>query len=92
MVTDLTFCTVDGGRVVADLVMGSRKWLVQDYDLKTAAERVAERRERLIDACHELFGERGYASTSIRSVLQQSMSLGDSDTRRDSTLSAVSSP
>jgi AcrR family transcriptional regulator len=50
---------------------GFRKALVRDYDGKTAAERVAERRERLINAGVELFGERGYAATSIRSVLQQ---------------------
>ena len=42
---------------------------MRDYDGKTAAERIAERRERLIDAGVELFGERGYAATSIRSVL-----------------------
>jgi len=45
---------------------------MRDYDGKTAAERVAERRERLIDAGVELFGERGYAATSIRAVLHQS--------------------
>jgi AcrR family transcriptional regulator len=53
-------------------VVRSRSWLMRDYDGKTAAERIAERRERLIDAGVELFGERGYAATSIRSVLQQS--------------------
>ncbi|WP_025735032.1 TetR/AcrR family transcriptional regulator [Mycobacterium genavense] len=44
---------------------------MRDYDGKTAAERVAERRARLVDAGIELFGEHGYASTSIRAVLRQ---------------------
>src|SRR6201996_1929015 len=44
---------------------------MRDYDGKTAAERVAERRARLIDAGIELFGEHGYAGTSIRAVLRQ---------------------
>jgi len=66
---------------------------VRDYDGKTAAERVAERRERLIDAGVELFGERGYAATSIRSVLQQSglrdRYFGESFADLDSLLAAV---
>lgn len=45
---------------------------MRDYDGKTADERVAERRARLIDAGLELFGEHGYAGTSIRAVLRQS--------------------
>lgn len=44
---------------------------MRDYDGKTAAERVAERRARLVDAGIELFGEHGYAGTSIRAVLRQ---------------------
>jgi AcrR family transcriptional regulator len=44
---------------------------MRDYDGKTAAERVAERRARLVDAGLELFGEHGYAGTSIRAVLRQ---------------------
>jgi AcrR family transcriptional regulator len=44
---------------------------MRDYDGKTAAERVAERRERLIDAGLELFGEYGYAGTSIRAILRE---------------------
>jgi AcrR family transcriptional regulator len=44
---------------------------MRDYDGKTAAERVAERRGRLVDAGIELFGEHGYAGTSIRAVLRQ---------------------
>jgi AcrR family transcriptional regulator len=44
---------------------------MRDYDGKTAAERVAERRDRLVDAGIELFGEHGYAGTSIRAVLRQ---------------------
>jgi AcrR family transcriptional regulator len=60
---------------------------------KTAAERVAERRERLIDAGVELFGERGYAAASIRSVLQQSglrdRYFGESFADLDSLLAAV---
>jgi AcrR family transcriptional regulator len=45
---------------------------MRDYDGKTTAERVAERRARLIDAGFELFGDVGYAGTSIRAVLRQS--------------------
>ncbi|WAC93425.1 TetR/AcrR family transcriptional regulator [Mycobacterium sp. Aquia_213] len=44
---------------------------MRDYDGKTASERVAERRARLVDAGIELFGEHGYAGTSIRAVLRQ---------------------
>ena len=44
---------------------------MRDYDGKTAAERVAERRQQLIDAGRMLFGEHGYAGTSIRAVLRQ---------------------
>lgn len=44
---------------------------MRDYDGKTAAERVGERRARLVDAGIELFGELGYAGTSIRAVLRQ---------------------
>lgn len=66
---------------------------MRDYDGKTAAERVAERRERLIDAGVELFGERGYAATSIRSVLQQSglrdRYFGESFADLDALLAAV---
>ncbi len=43
---------------------------MRDYDGKTAAERVAERRTRLVGAGIELFGEHGYAGTSIRAVLR----------------------
>jgi AcrR family transcriptional regulator len=66
---------------------------MRDYDGKTAAERVAERRERLIDAGVELFGERGYAATSIRAVLQQAglrdRYFGESFADLDSLLAAV---
>ena len=66
---------------------------MRDYDGKTAVERIAERRERLIDAGVELFGERGYAATSIRSVLQQSglrdRYFGESFADLDSLLAAV---
>src|SRR6185295_13531701 len=93
MVTDLIWCTVDGGdQGAAVVVMGSWRWLMRDYDGKTAAERIAERRERLIDAGVELFGERGYAATSIRSVLQQSglrdRYFGESFADLDSLLAA----
>src|SRR5258705_11988338 len=64
-----------------------------DYDGKTAVEPVDERRERLIDAGVELFGERGYAATSIRSVLSQSglrdRYFGESFADLDSLLAAV---
>ena len=66
---------------------------MRDYDGKTAAERIAERRERLIDAGVELFGERGYAATSIRAVLQQSglrdRYFGESFADLDSLLAAA---
>jgi AcrR family transcriptional regulator len=45
---------------------------MRDYDGKTAAQRISERREQLIDAGFVLFGEHGYAGTSIRMVLRQS--------------------
>jgi AcrR family transcriptional regulator len=94
MVTDLTWCTVDGGdRRAAVIVMRSRRGLMRDYNGKTAAERIAQRRERLIDAGVELFGERGYAATSIRAVLQQSglrdRYFGESFADLDSLLAAV---
>lgn len=44
---------------------------MRDYDGKTAAERVIQRREKLIDAGLNLFGEHGFAGTSIRAVLRQ---------------------
>ncbi|SPM32460.1 hypothetical protein MRAB57_258 [Mycobacterium rhizamassiliense] len=66
---------------------------MRDYDGKTAAERVAERRARLIDAGIELFGEHGYAGTSIRAVLRQSglrdRYFGESFPDLDSLLAAV---
>jgi AcrR family transcriptional regulator len=43
---------------------------MRDYDGKTAVERVAERRTRLVDAGLEVFGSRGYAGTSVRAVLR----------------------
>src|ERR1700739_498559 len=45
---------------------------MRDYDGKTATERVSERRDKLIDAGFELFGQHGYAGTSIRAVLRHS--------------------
>ena len=45
---------------------------MRDYDGKTATERVTERRDKLIEAGFELFGQHGYAGTSIRAVLRQS--------------------
>ncbi|WP_353366294.1 TetR/AcrR family transcriptional regulator [Mycobacterium sp.] len=70
-----------------------RHWCAPSYLGKTAAERVAERRERLIDAGVELFDERGYAAASIRSVLQQSglrdRYFGESFADLDSLLAAV---
>ena len=66
---------------------------MRDYDGKTAAERIADRRERLIDAGVQLFGERGYAATSIRAVLSQSglrdRYFGESFADLDSLLAAV---
>ncbi|MEV2236427.1 TetR/AcrR family transcriptional regulator [Streptomyces phaeochromogenes] len=43
---------------------------MRDYDGRTAQERVAERRQRLIDSGYALFGDVGYASVSIRAVLR----------------------
>ena len=66
---------------------------MRDYNGKTAAERIAQRRERLIDAGVELFGERGYAATSIRAVLQQAglrdRYFGESFADLDALLAAV---
>lgn len=66
---------------------------MRDYDGKTADERVADRRARLIAAGVELFGEHGYAGTSIRSVLRQSglrdRYFGESFADLDSLLGAV---
>jgi AcrR family transcriptional regulator len=45
---------------------------MRDYDGKTATERVAERREKLIESGLTLFGQHGYAGTSIRAVLRLS--------------------
>ncbi|NMO56207.1 TetR/AcrR family transcriptional regulator [Actinoplanes sp. TBRC 11911] len=44
---------------------------MRDYDGKTAAERVAQRREQLIAAGLEVFGTQGYSSASIRAVLER---------------------
>ena len=44
---------------------------MRDYDGKTASERLTERRDKLIEAGFELFGQHGYAGTSIRAVLRQ---------------------
>jgi AcrR family transcriptional regulator len=66
---------------------------MRDYDGKTAAERIAERRARLIRAGLELFGEHGYAGTSIRAVLRESglrdRYFGESFADLDSLLAAV---
>jgi AcrR family transcriptional regulator len=66
---------------------------MRDYDGKTAAERVAERRARLVDAGLELFGEHGYAGTSIRAVLRQAglrdRYFGESFPDLDALLAAV---
>ena len=63
----LTILRNAGKRFVA-----GRKGSMRDYDGKTAAERVTERRDKLIEAGFELFGQHGYAGTSIRAVLRQS--------------------
>jgi len=55
---------------------------MRDYDGKTADQRVADRRAPLVDAGLELFGEHGYAGTSIRSVLRQSGSHASGPWRR----------
>jgi AcrR family transcriptional regulator len=44
---------------------------MRDYGGKSAAERTAERRARLIEAGLEMFGDQGYAGTSIRGVLSR---------------------
>ena len=66
---------------------------MRDYDGKTADQRVADRRARLVEAGTELFGEHGYAGTSIRSVLRQSglrdRYFGESFADLDSLLGAV---
>lgn len=66
---------------------------MRDYDGKTAAERMAERRQRLIDAGLALFGEHGYAGTSIRAVLRraglQDRYFGENFADLDALLAAV---
>jgi len=66
---------------------------MRDYDGKTAAERVAERRESLVDAGLELFGTCGYSGTSIRAVLReaglQDRYFGESFADLDDLLAAV---
>ena len=66
---------------------------MRDYDGKTAAERVAERRQQLIEAGRVLFGEHGYAGTSIRAVLRQAglrdRYFGESFADLDALLAAV---
>jgi AcrR family transcriptional regulator len=44
---------------------------MRDYDGKTAAERIAQRREQLIAAGLEVFGTQGYRNASIRGVLEE---------------------
>jgi AcrR family transcriptional regulator len=44
---------------------------MRDYDGKTAAERIAQRREQLIAAGFEVFGTQGYRNASIRGVLEE---------------------
>jgi AcrR family transcriptional regulator len=44
--------------------------LMRDYGGKTAEERRAERRARLVQAGFELFGTQGYANTSVRALLR----------------------
>jgi AcrR family transcriptional regulator len=57
--------------VAAATAASGTEELMRDYDGKTAAERVAERRQRLIEAGYALFGEHGYAGTTIRAVRQR---------------------
>ncbi|MFC9845771.1 TetR/AcrR family transcriptional regulator [Streptomyces sp. NPDC060223] len=44
---------------------------MRTYDGKTAEERRADRRARLIEAALDLFGTQGFASTSTRAVLRR---------------------
>lgn len=44
---------------------------MRDYDGKTAAERVAQRREQLVEAGLEVFGVQGYSKASMRAILEQ---------------------
>ncbi|GAA1419654.1 TetR/AcrR family transcriptional regulator [Catellatospora coxensis] len=66
---------------------------MRTYDGKSAEERRAERRERLIDAGLELFAAHGFASTSIRAVLRtsglQERYFGESFPDLDHLLAAV---
>ncbi len=50
--------------------MGKRQ-PVRGYGGVSAAERVAARRERLLDAALQLYGTRGYASTGVKAVCRQ---------------------
>jgi AcrR family transcriptional regulator len=66
---------------------------MRDYDGKTAAERIAERRERLIAAGFAVFGESGYEGTSVRAILRraglQERYFAESFSDVDSLLAAV---
>ncbi|MEO3876164.1 TetR/AcrR family transcriptional regulator [Nonomuraea sp. B12E4] len=44
---------------------------MRDYGGKTAEQRRAERRARLLDAGFALFGTQGYAATSVRALLRE---------------------
>jgi AcrR family transcriptional regulator len=66
---------------------------MRTYGGKTADERRAERRERLIEAAIALFIEQGYAATSARSVLRKAglkeRYFGESFASMDELLAAV---
>ncbi len=52
-------------------VGGARRQPARGYGGVSAADRVAARRERLLDAALELYGTRGYVSTGVKDVCRQ---------------------
>jgi AcrR family transcriptional regulator len=55
----------------ADMVTANQKSPVRSYGGVSATERVADRRERLLDAALELYGTRGFAATGVKDVCRQ---------------------
>lgn len=63
----LTILVVNMGGTVS----AARRQPVRGYGGVSAADRVAARRQRLLDAALELYGTRGYVSTGVKDVCRQ---------------------
>ncbi len=53
------------------MAAGNQRAPVRSYGGVSAADRVAERRERLVEAALELYGTVGYASTGVKDICRQ---------------------